>query len=123
MYPIYIRTYGYVLKSTSFVVNDMHFFADPPTITKFPEVGPFRAGDPLHVFCSASGIPSPTIQLFINDEEILVFHGALSVTHNVTSTTIRNDHGTYKCVASSNSRATGQPFPTASKSIEVIVQG
>ena len=118
MYPIYIRTYGYMLKS--FVINDMYFFTDPPEITEFPEVGPLRIGDPLHVFCSASGIPLPTIRLFINDKE--VFKGSLSVAH-VTSATIRNDHGTYKCVASSNSRATGEPFPTASKSIEVIVQG
>ena len=99
----------------------MYVFTDPPEITEFPEVGPLRIGDPLHVFCSASGIPSPTIQLFINDEE--AFKGPLSVTHRVTSVTIKNDHGTYECVASSNSRATGEPFPTASKSIEVIVQG
>ena len=99
----------------------MYFFTDPPTITKFPEVGPFRIGDPLHVFCSASGIPSPTVTLFINDKE--TFRGRLSVAYNVTSATIKNDHGTYECVASSNSKATGQPFATASKSIEVLVQG
>ena len=73
------------------------------------------------MFCSASGIPSPTVQLFINDKEI--FQGSLSVTYNVTSATIKDDHGTYKCVASSENRATGQPFPAASKSIEVLVQG
>ena len=99
----------------------MYVFTDPPTITKFPEIGPFKVGDPLYVFCSASGVPSPTITLFINDEE--AFQGPLSVALNVTSATIKNDNGTYKCVANSNSRATGQPFPTASKLIEVIVQG
>lgn len=112
-----------MLKTTikDLLLNDMNFFTDPPTITKFLVVGPFRVGEPLHVFCSASGIPSPTITLFLNDEKI--FQGALSVTLNITSATIRNDNGTYRCMASSTSRATGEPFPSASKSIEVLVQG
>ena len=46
-----------------------------------------------------------------------------SFQYTVTSATSKDDHGTYYCNASSTSTATGQSFPTASKSIEVLVQG
>ena len=98
-----------------------YVITDPPTITDFPEVGPFKVGEPIHVFCSASGVPSPTVTLFINGEQ--TFEGPLIVVHNITSATTKNDHGTYKCVARSISRATEQPFPAASKSIQIVVQG
>ena len=89
-------------------------------ITEFPEVDPVRVGHPFDVSCNASGVPSPTVALYINGEQS--FSGS-SVRHVITSASIKLDNGTYECIASSTSRATGQPFPTDSKSIEVIVQG
>ena len=95
---------------------------DPPSITAFPEVDPIKDGESLNLLCSASGVPTPSITIYRNGEEVVSFLGG-SVKQTITSASAKNDHGTYSCNASSTSRTTGQPFPDASKSIQVIVQG
>ena len=100
----------------------MSFLTDPPSITAFAEVDPIKDGENLYLVCSASGVPTPSIAIYRNGEEVVSFLGG-SVEQTITSASAKNDHGTYSCNASSTSRATGQPFPIASKSIQVIVQG
>ena len=74
------------------------------------------------MFCNVSGIPRPSVTIYRNGKEVAgPFSGSLG--HTITSASAKNDHGTYNCNASSISTATGLPFPTASKSIQVIVQG
>ena len=97
------------------------FFTDPPSVT-FEEVNPIKDGGSLYLFCNASGVPTPTTTIYRNGKEFAgPFHGALG--HTITSASAKNDHGTYSCNASSISSTTGRPFLTASKSIQVIVQG
>ena len=98
------------------------FFADPPSIT-FEEVDPIEDGSELHLLCSASGIPTPSITIYRNDEKVSGPLPGGSLEYTVTSASAKNNHGTYSCNASSISNITGLPFPTASKSIQVIVQG
>jgi len=93
---------------------------DPPTITEFTELDPIRVGKDLTLSCSADGVPTPTITIYKDDEEILSLRG--SVQHKITSATVK-DHGNYTCNVNSISKTTGKPFPVDSRSIQVIVQG
>lgn len=91
-------------------------------ITNFPELGIIRSGESFKLSCSASGVPTPSIQLYRNNEEIFKFTSG-SVSLDETNANARVHHGTYNCTANSISKTTGKPFPTASESIQVIVQG
>ena len=96
---------------------------DQPKIINFTEVDPVKVEEPFNLFCSAKGFPSPIIVLYKDDEKILgIPEGFDEITHSVTSAKLK-DNGTYTCNASSNSRAIGGPFPVATKSVHVIVQG
>lgn len=101
----------------------MSFLTDPASITAFAEVDPIKDGESLYLFCSASGVPTPSITIYRNGEEVVGGFPAGSLVYTTTSASAKHDHGTYSCNASSTSRTTGQPFPIASKSIQVIVQG
>ena len=98
------------------------FFTDPPSVT-FEEVDPIKDDGSLYLFCNASGVPTPTITIYRNGKEFAGPFSGGSLGHTITSASAKSDHGTYSCNASSMSRTTGLPFPTASKSIQVIVQG
>ncbi|XP_065904635.1 receptor-type tyrosine-protein phosphatase S-like isoform X2 [Dysidea avara] len=93
-----------------------------PTIVEFAEVDPVKVEEPFNLLCSANGVPSPTIVLYKDGDKIQENpEGFDQITHSVTSATLK-DNGTYTCNASSNSRAIGEPFSVATKSIEVMVQ-
>lgn len=83
---------------------------------------PVTVGDTIDIVCSARGVPSPTIVLYKDGVKILENKGFDEIFFSVTSSKLK-DNGTYTCNASSISRAIRGPFPIATKSIEVVVQG
>ena len=103
-------------------LNAICFVPDPPTITEFAEVDPIRVGENLDLLCTATGVPTPILTIY-NDGEFVASLPGGYLTHTITSASSRDDHGMYNCTAHSTSKATGQPLPVASKTIQVIVEG
>jgi len=86
-------------------------------------MNPIKVGDTLSLVCCARGLPSPTIALYKDGIIILKNPEELDkLNYTVTSAKLK-DNGTYTCNASSTSRVNGRPYPVATKSIEVVVQG